>query len=636
VAQILRDKIAYAVESGVPFEKLVGVEPFFAEVIRVNPDIAFLVLTRADGVPVHAWGGERDGDPSAKLQSDDYVVSRADLQVGGVMVGAVHVGVDRAFIDAKLGEIRFDLATVMLISLLVAFEMLLFVTTVNLTGPIRMVLTLLANIAGGDFRYVVRGGLRDELGSIAVVLNGTVDRVNAAYSRLCTSLRTVREGARQLASEQAEHLLSEVRRRYRFPETDQPISLRRPRLIQVRILTFLFTFAEMLSRPFMPLFVGQVTEPLPGIPAPFTLGLPITVFMLVGAVGMAAAGGWIGRLGQRKAYVLGALLSVAGLVGTGTADGLASLLAWRVVSAAGYALMFMACQALLLENSGEEDRVKSTAVFVGALMVGEICAPAIGGILADRIGFRMVFGFGALVSLVSAALAWRIMFDDSRRKQRAPAQRSRKPVFRLLLRNGRFVVLMLFVGMPAKILLTGFLYFLVPLSLTELGATQSQIGRIAMVWGVSSVLLNPLVAPIADRYRCHGLLVGLGGILAGLGLIPVVLWPDASHILLGVVALGVGQALSIAPQLALATRICAKEIRLAGAARVVGRYRLLERIGSAIGPFLAGFLAVTFGSAGAVTALGLFGAVSAVAFSVVFLVWGIEPNRIPQWREAPP
>ena len=111
---------------------------------------------------------------------------------------------------------------------------------------------------------------------------------------------------------------------------------------------------------------------------------------------------------------------------------------------------------------------------------------------------------------------------------------------------------------------------------------------------------------------------------AGIGLVPLFLWPDANHVLLAVTALGVGQALSIAPQLALVTKICAREIQTIGSAPVLGRYRLLERVGSAMGPFIASALDICLGGADAITVLGLFGVISAVIFSLAFLVLGAE------------
>jgi MFS family permease len=650
VASMVSDKIAYALNNGVPFAHLQGVKSYFADILKTNPDLAFMVLTDAHGAPIDTYGtvprrvlpalrakltglsAKRD---TAVMSEGGYIVSRAAIRAGSRVVGGLHVGVNRSYVDAKLSEIRFDLATVMLTSLLIAIELLLFVTTVNLSGPLRIVFALLGDVSRGDFRHVVRGELRDDLTRIVTVLNNAVDSVNGAYERLLQSVKAVQSGT----ASRADELVASIRSRYAFADSvEGPVSYRRPRLIHVRILTFLFTFSEMLSRPFMPIYVEHAVHPIPGIPDKILMGLPITVFMLVGAFGMSAAGGWIVRLGQRRIYSMGAVLSAIGLAGTGTAMSLWDLLLWRIISGIGYSMMFMACQAYLLENSDESDRAKSAAVFVGALMVAEICAPGIGGILADRVGFRLVFALGASVAAVSAILAWNIIYDDPARRLAAKAAKHRKApkVFARLLRNGRFMALMLFAGIPAKMLLTGFLYFLVPLFLTQLGASQSEIGRIAMIWGVCSVVMGKTVASVADRYRCHGLLVGGGGLIVGLGLIPVFLYPDMLHVMLAVVALGVGQALSISPQLALLTRVCAREIAEVGAAPVVGRYRLIERIGSGLGPFVAATLTVHYGSADAITALGVFGASSAALFSLIFLFSGLDPvaAKIPAPEQA--
>ena len=48
--------------------------------------------------------------------------------------------------------------------------------------------------------------------------------------------------------------------------------------------------------------------------------------------------------------------------------------------------------------------------------------------------------------------------------------------------------------MPAKIILTGFLYYLAPMYLAHLGNSQSATGRIMMLYGLMMVLMTPLAA----------------------------------------------------------------------------------------------------------------------------------------------
>ena len=74
--------------------------------------------------------------------------------------------------------------------------------------------------------------------------------------------------------------------------------------------------------------------------------------------------------------------------------------------------------------------------------------------------------------------------------------------------------------------------------------------------------------------------------------------------LFGVVfLLGLGQALSIAAQSALVADHCQEEIRVYGDDAVYGVYRLLERLGNALGPLIASLLVIFWGYQGAFVAL---------------------------------
>ena len=61
------------------------------------------------------------------------------------------------------------------------------------------------------------------------------------------------------------------------------------------------------------------------------------------------------------------------------------------------------------------------------------------------------------------------------------------------------------------------------------------------------------------------------------------------------VLVGAGQSLSISAQSALVSEHCESEIRLLGEGTVYGVYRLLERLGNAIGPMLAAALVLLIG-----------------------------------------
>ena len=61
-------------------------------------------------------------------------------------------------------------------------------------------------------------------------------------------------------------------------------------------------------------------------------------------------------------------------------------------------------------------------MFVGGIMAADICGPAIGGIMADRIGFAWTFLRGGAIALIAGALVYRLM--EPPRTRLLPARRA--------------------------------------------------------------------------------------------------------------------------------------------------------------------------------------------------------------------
>eukprot|EP01034_Spumella_vulgaris_P025813 gene25813-32308_t len=182
-------------------------------------------------------------------------------------------------------------------------------------------------------------------------------------------------------------------------------------------------------------------------------------------------------------------------------------------------------------------------------------------------------------------------------------------------------------ALPRAFLYSGFLIFLVPVLLSGLGLSKSEIGRYTMLYGLSSLALAPLFAHLADRYNAYAPLVAAGGLLTGLGLLPVAWGASGGLVMLGIGALGVGQSMSISAQLVLVARVTRKEAQHAGNGPIVGLFRLLERLGAAAGPVVTGMLAARYGAAQAMACLGVFALVASLLFSLVFAVAGARDRR---------
>jgi MFS family permease len=352
------------------------------------------------------------------------------------------------------------------------------------------------------------------------------------------------------------------------------------------------------------------------------------LFMLIVALGQPYLGSWSERVGRRTAMLIGATIATVGFAATAFAINLYDLLLWRSLCAVGYAMVFVAAQGYVLDRTGHHNRAQGFALFIGAIMVATVCGPSIGGILADNIGFRLSFVVSAVISTISLIAIVRLPAAEVRTNTSGrPSRGPRLREVTALILNRRFMTLTGLAAMPAKMILTGVCFYLVPLYIVSIGNTSAMAGRMLMVYAVMMVLIVPLSASLSDtsmrrdRYVTAGLLIsGLSGML--------LLASESFLMLFGVVfLLGLGQALSIAAQSALVTEHCQEEIKIYGHDAVYGVYRLLERLGNALGPLLASLLVVFWGYKGAFVAISGMVLFCGVAFAI--LSRGFEPSPEP-------
>ena len=154
-------------------------------------------------------------------------------------------------------------------------------------------------------------------------------------------------------------------------------------------------------------------------------------------------------------------------------------------------------------------------------------------------------------------------------------------------------------------MLTGFLFYAVPLYLGQLGVSEAEIGRIMMLYSLVIVFAGPWLSRISDRYGAGQWMVFAGTLLSGLAM--AILWgrSDRIGVIIAVLAVALAHAASISPQIALLPALCQREIERVGETAILAILRMVERVGSVIGPVLVAAWVTEFGF---VTGLSLIGA----------------------------
>ena len=172
-------------------------------------------------------------------------------------------------------------------------------------------------------------------------------------------------------------------------------------IIDARIPLFIFCVAEELQKSFMPLFVAEHYQPSDFFDKSIMIGLPISSFMFVVLIATPFGARLVDTFGNRRLFLVGLIPAVLGYLGCYMASSANEIVFSRSLTAAGYAVITISAQSYIAEIFVKENRAQGMAIFVGVLMAATMCGTAIGGILADWIGYKSVF----LVSILLASVA---------------------------------------------------------------------------------------------------------------------------------------------------------------------------------------------------------------------------------------
>jgi len=336
----------------------------------------------------------------------------------------------------------------------------------------------------------------------------------------------------------------------------------------------------------LPIFVSKL--PAPWIPLPETVrvGLLIALFGLVNSILQPFAGAIIDRVGLRKPFILSGLILMAiATLGFVFVARFTDLLLMRSLQGIGVALTIPAALALMASSSQKETRGGSMGIYTTSRMVGFASGPLLGGALYDKFGFNAAFFVGA--GFIVAAIILVQMWIKEKPANPNPTQKNPQK-FRIIDPS-------LF---SAGILGVAFATFVMASGFTMMSALENQFNqRLNMNAFVFSIAFSALLfSRIFTQVPLGRLSDRIGRkpiIIAGLILLApstALLGYAASVTQLTILRLlqGIGSAAVAAPAFAVAADLA----QAGGEGRQMSIITMGFGLGIAIGPLLAGVLAV--------------------------------------------
>ena len=617
LARSIANDLYTAVRLDIPVEGLRGVDAYLDDLLTDHPEVAYLAVTDAEGkVLFSAEAGEGVDVSSHPFAANagafvsigsDYNIAHP-LVHGGKQVGHAMVGIDRRYVRNTMAGIFTDIGISLCVAILIVLELTLLVLSLTVARSIGLMRRLMHAVSEGDFSASIASRGRDDLARVIDAMNGINTEINRRFRALVAAGGTVerlREG-RVFAEAGA----------YR------PVQVLRAGDVQYPL--FFFIFGVELSRPFFPLFVRDLYDPSLGIDASIAIAMPMSVWVVAMLFTTPLAPTLIRRLGTRNTLLLGMAPTSVGLIATAFATGFVELIAWRCVTAAGFGLVTAAILVRLAITAPERRRALNIGVFVTATGGGSICATAIGGILAERLGYENTFIVGATIVFVAMTITFGFLSSEEGVGTRVGAQAHRKRFG--IYGSPRFMTFMALSALPSRTVLTGFLFFLVPLYLDSLDFGGAAIGRTMMVYFLVLLVMNQAAALIADRFQNHGMLIVVGGISVAAGCLLFVSTTDALLLACGVALIGLGQSFVMTPQVAVLPTYFRSETEAFGTGPVTAAFRVVERAGSIAGPLLAGSIVAFAGLQHAGRLLG-YGIAATTLLLALLLIVGVFTRR---------
>ena len=223
----------------------------------------------------------------------------------------------------------------------------------------------------------------------------------------------------------------------------------------------------------------------------------------------------------------------------------------RAVVGSGFGLALMASQGFVITHTDDRNKTQGLAHMFAGLYAGSICGGAAGAMLAEYYGYSFVFLLGA--GVIVLAIGYTLYFM-SEREEVAPrtdikiAQTFKAADLRAFLFNRNVLSLVFFSSLPAAIAVVGFLNYFSPIYLNRMGASESTIGQILIIYGICLILAGPTIGKFVDASNDKKSWIFVGCLLGSAAFLVFTFFDGVPATMLAILLLGLSSSFVLSSQ----------------------------------------------------------------------------------------
>ena len=378
-------------------------------------------------------------------------------------------------------------------------------------------------------------------------------------------------------------------------------------LSRIRLFVFLAALSEELLRPFLTVFASEL--PNTTLSPSMSAGIPVAAFMLTLAMAQPIGPVLAQRFDVRWLMAVSAACGTAILALSGTAESSLNLIICRALAGMAYGLTLILAQTAIIQATSSKQRAQGLTQVAAAIVAAGIVGPPFGGMLAAKLGAAT--SFIACAACMAAALWIALKLPTTPSIHNAPPTGTNGwRGYQTVLQNPQALFVIFGAALPARLVAVAVLALIVPLYAHSIQAPAAVTGRVLLLYFLAFALTVSFFARQSDRSGNRLPYIVAGGIVSALACLCMPWFEGVVGMALCCGFLGLGQAMQSSPQVALITEAFEphnpKGQKLqATPQQALAAFRLLERAGSVLAPFLLAVFINWWGYLGALSATGL-------------------------------
>ncbi|TCO47976.1 MFS transporter [Actinocrispum wychmicini] len=381
---------------------------------------------------------------------------------------------------------------------------------------------------------------------------------------------------------------------------------------------------------------GVISPVLPALAASFNVGVTaasfvISAYSVVRLVFAPFGGRLVARFSERPVYLAGLTIAAVATAACAWAGSYWQLLAFRSFGGIGSVMFTVAGLTLVLRLTPVGLRGRVSSLWATSFLLGNICGPALGGLVAG-VSTRLPFiGYG-VATLAAAFLSWLLLRRSTRVAPGATLEIPEMPVRQAL--RSRAYLAVLGASFVYGWMVIGVRFALVPLFVVvELKRDDVVAGTSLTLFAVGTGSVVLLAGRLVDR-RGRKPLALAGLVVIAIGALALGFAPSTPLFMVASLIGGIGSGL-LNPALTATVADVVGVDRRGGT--VLAFFQMAGDLGGIAGPLVAGAIADNWSYQAAFTATGVVAVLSAGFWLTApeTLVGGREPPTRPPTQAEP-